>query len=259
MRFSKYLWPMVFATALAGCSFSGGNAPITDGPTSSMVYTVKPGDTLYAISSRYGLDPAAVARENNLANPSQISVGQKLRLSVSGSTAANIQRVSANTAQSQSSTPASKPAAAAASTSQSASSSSASQTDNSKSSDSSSVKTSGIYSWPSTGKIIENFGGMNKGIDIAGNEGEAVKAAADGSVLFVGNVQGYGNVAMVRDKAGYVAVYGRVKSVNVKQGDTVKKGQKIATMGKTDKSARVHFEIRINGKPVDPLTMLQKR
>lgn len=258
MRISKYLWMTVFAAAMAGCSFSGGNAPITDGPTSSMVYTVKPGDTLYAISSRYGLDPVAVARENNLANPSQIAVGQKLRLSVSGSTAANIQRVSANTSQpASSSSSGSKTAQSASSTSEA--STPASPSEAPKPSNSSSVKTSGAYSWPSSGKIIENFGGMNKGIDIAGSEGEAVKAGADGSVLFVGNVQGYGNVAMVRDKAGYVAVYGRVKSVNVKQGEIVKKGQKIATMGKTDKSARVHFEIRINGKPVDPLTMLQKR
>ena len=58
MNCSKYLWPMVFASVIAGCSFTGGNAPITDGSATASVYTVKPGDTLYAISSRYGLDPA---------------------------------------------------------------------------------------------------------------------------------------------------------------------------------------------------------
>ena len=66
MNCSKYLWPMVFASVIAGCSFTGGNAPITDGSATASVYTVKPGDTLYAISSRYGLDPAVVARENHL-------------------------------------------------------------------------------------------------------------------------------------------------------------------------------------------------
>ena len=79
MNCSKYLWPMVFASVIAGCSFTGGNAPITDGSATASVYTVKPGDTLYAISSRYGLDPAVVARENHLTNPSHLLVGQKLR------------------------------------------------------------------------------------------------------------------------------------------------------------------------------------
>ena len=96
MNCSKYLWPMVFASVIAGCSFTGGNAPITDGSATASVYTVKPGDTLYAISSRYGLDPAVVARENHLTNPSHLLVGQKLRLSVSSSTDANIRRVEAN-------------------------------------------------------------------------------------------------------------------------------------------------------------------
>lgn len=97
MNCSKYLWPMVFASLMAGCSFTGGNAPISDGSATASVYTVKPGDTLYAISSRYGLDPAVVARENHLTNPSHLLVGQKLRLSVSSSTDANIRRVEANT------------------------------------------------------------------------------------------------------------------------------------------------------------------
>ena len=93
MNCSKYLWPMVFASVIAGCSFTGGNAPITDGSATASVYTVKPGDTLYAISSRYGLDPAVVARENHLTNPSHLLVGQKLRLSVSSSTDANIRKI----------------------------------------------------------------------------------------------------------------------------------------------------------------------
>ena len=93
MNCSKYLWPMVFASLMAGCSFTGGNAPISDGSATASVYTVKSGDTLYAISSRYGLDPAVVARENHLTNPSHLLVGQKLRLSVSSSTDANIRRV----------------------------------------------------------------------------------------------------------------------------------------------------------------------
>ena len=72
----------------------------------------------------------------------------------------------------------------------------------------------------------------------------------NGTVLFDGQVQGYGKVVMIRDKDGCVSVYGRVKSITVKQGDQVRKGQAIAVMGTTDVSPRVHFEIRKNGKPI---------
>ena len=246
MNCSKYLWPMVFASLMAGCSFTGGNAPISDGSATASVYTVKPGDTLYAISSRYGLDPAVVARENHLTNPSHLLVGQKLRLSVSSSTDANIRRVEANT-KTQTSSSSSAKSSTSASNTQAASSSTSVGSAN------------GTYGWPASGKIIQNFGGMNKGIDIAGSEGEKVHAAVNGTVLFDGQVQGYGKVVMIRDKDGCVSVYGRVKSITVKQGDQVRKGQAIAVMGTTDVSPRVHFEIRKNGKPIDPLTMLQKR
>lgn len=132
MNCSKYLWPMVFASVIAGCSFTRRQCP-DNGPGSATasVYTVKPGDTLYAISSRYGLDPAVVARENHLTNPSHLLVGQKLRLSVSSSTDANIRRVEANTKTQTSSSSSAKPStsssaapAASASTTQTASSSS---------------------------------------------------------------------------------------------------------------------------------------
>ena len=231
MNCSKYLWPMVFASVIAGCSFTGGNAPITDGSATASVYTVKPGDTLYAISSRYSLDPA-----------------------VSSSTDANIRRVEANTKTQTSSSSSAKP-----STSSSAAPAASASTTQTASSSSSVGSANGTYGWPASGKIIQNFGGLNKGIDIAGSEGEKVHAAVNGTVLFDGQVQGYGKVVMIRDKDGCVSVYGRVKSISVKQGDQVRKGQAIAVMGTTDVSPRVHFEIRKNGKPIDPLTMLQKR
>ena len=232
MNCSKYLWPMVFASVIAGCSFTGGNAPITDGSATASVYTVKPGET----------------------NPSHLLVGQKLRLSVSSSTDANIRRVEANTKTQTSSSSSAKP-----STSSSAAPAASASTTQTASSSSSVGSANGTYGWPASGKIIQNFGGLNKGIDIAGSEGEKVHAAVNGTVLFDGQVQGYGKVVMIRDKDGCVSVYGRVKSISVKQGDQVRKGQAIAVMGTTDVSPRVHFEIRKNGKPIDPLTMLQKR
>lgn len=254
MNCSKYLWPMVFASVIAGCSFTGGNAPITDGSATASVYTVKPGDTLYAISSRYGLDPAVVARENHF-DESVPPIGRsETSLVRIVFTDANIRGVEANTKTQTSSSSSAKP-----STSSSAAPAASASTTQTASSSSSVGSANGTYGWPASGKIIQNFGGLNKGIDIAGSEGEKVHAAVNGTVLFDGQVQGYGKVVMIRDKDGCVSVYGRVKSISVKQGDQVRKGQAIAVMGTTDVSPRVHFEIRKNGKPIDPLTMLQKR
>ena len=179
MNCSKYLWPMVFASLMAGCSFTGGNAPISDGSATASVYTVKPGDTLYAISSRYGLDPAVVARENHLTNPSHLLVGQKLRLSVSSSTDANIRRVEANTK-----TQTSSSSSAKSSTSSSAAPAASASNTQAASSSTSVGSANGTYGWPASGKIIQNFGGMNKGIDIAGSEGEKVHAAVNGTARY---------------------------------------------------------------------------
>ena len=83
MSWLKVLAPAAVALIAAGCSFTGGNAPISNGPTTTTVYTVKPGDTLYAVARRYSLDPVAVARENGLSDPSKLRVGQQIKLSIS--------------------------------------------------------------------------------------------------------------------------------------------------------------------------------
>lgn len=258
MRGLKYIGPLMLVATLGGCSLTGGNAPIVGGPAATTVYTVQPGDTLYSVARRYSLDPTAVARENGITNPSQLVVGQKLNLNISSSSAAAITNV-------QTSSAAARQDAAQRNISNSSNTPSASAVNVAKNSTASETSrtvspANARFSWPVSGSVIQEFGEVNKGIDIAGKEGEPVLSAADGQVLFVGNVRPYGELVIVKHDPTYVTAYGYNKQINVKQGATVKKGQQIATVGKIDtKPARVHFEIRRYGKPVDPTTLLPAR
>ena len=115
-------------------------------------------------------------------------------------------------------------------------------------------------SWPAKGKVVEEFSeGKNKGIDIAGKLGDPVQAAADGKVVYAGNsLRGYGNLIIVKHDNTYLTAYAYNRSLLLKEGDSVRKGQKIAEMGDTDtNSVKLHFELRMNGKPVNPLPYLQ--
>jgi lipoprotein NlpD len=115
-------------------------------------------------------------------------------------------------------------------------------------------------SWPAKGKVVEDFiDGKNKGIDIAGKLGDPIQAASDGKVVYAGNsLRGYGNLVIVKHDNTYLTAYAHNRNLLVKEGDSVRKGQTIAEMGDTDaNSVRLHFELRVNGKPVDPLPFLQ--
>ena len=114
-------------------------------------------------------------------------------------------------------------------------------------------------SWPAKGKVTGEFSETNKGIDIAGKVGEPVLAASDGKVVYAGNsLRGYGNLVIVKHDNTYLTAYAHNSKLLVKEGDAVRKGQKIAEMGDTDTtSAKLHFELRVNGKPVNPTPYLQ--
>ena len=114
-------------------------------------------------------------------------------------------------------------------------------------------------SWPAKGKVTDDFSDKNKGIDIAGKVGEPVLAASDGKVVYAGNsLRGYGNLVIVKHDNTYLTAYAHNSKLLVKEGDTVRKGQKIAEMGDTDAtSVKLHFELRVNGKPVNPTPYLQ--
>lgn len=111
------------------------------------------------------------------------------------------------------------------------------------------------WAWPTKGKVIANFSeGSNKGIDIAGSSGQAVNAAATGKVIYSGSdLRGYGKLVIIKHNANYLSVYAHNSLILVKEGQQVSRGQKIAEMGNTDSNTvNLHFEIRRQGKSVDP-------
>jgi lipoprotein NlpD len=120
------------------------------------------------------------------------------------------------------------------------------------------------WAWPSGGKILATFsegsGEANKGIDIAGKVGEPVQAAAAGKVIYVGTMNKYGNLVIVLHGSGHSSVYAHNSKILVKEGQMVTRGQKIAELGDSDADQpKLHFEIRQQGKPVDPLKFLPPR
>lgn len=123
------------------------------------------------------------------------------------------------------------------------------------------------WGWPVTGKLLANFSdgnagaqGLNRGIDIAGNIGDPVLAAAPGKVIFVGVYPKHGNLVVLLHADGYSTVYAHNHRVLVKEGQAVKRGQRIADLGNSDADQpKLHFELRQQGKPLDPLKYLPAR
>lgn len=119
-----------------------------------------------------------------------------------------------------------------------------------------------VWLWPATGKVVATFSeGANKGVDIAGKSGEAILAAGDGKVVYSGSgLRGYGKLVIVKHNGTYLSAYAHNRAILVKEGQSVNKGQKIAEMGDSDADqVKLHFEIRRQGKPVDPLKYLPPR
>jgi len=118
-----------------------------------------------------------------------------------------------------------------------------------------------LWEWPTYGQIISGFDdkqGSGTGLLIAGKAGQPVRAAASGRVVYSGGgLIGYGQLIIVKHNNTYLSAYGHNASLLVKEGEAIKKGQRIATMGEgPGQEPRLHFEIRRNGKPVDPLKFL---
>ncbi|WP_341675398.1 peptidoglycan DD-metalloendopeptidase family protein [Niveibacterium sp. SC-1] len=120
----------------------------------------------------------------------------------------------------------------------------------------------GDWMWPAAGKIVGSFSESgSKGVDIAGQLGDPVVAAGDGKVVYVGaGLRGYGNLVIIKHDATYLSAYAHNQKILVKEGQSVRKGQQIAQLGESDADRpKVHFEIRRQGKPVDPVKYLPKR
>lgn len=240
------------------------------------VYTVQRGDTLYSIALAFGVDHRELAQWNNIADGVSIAIGQPLRVTPPATVAAVVPVAPSGTTEvrplpptapggaittipvpqspgampeapgptttlpTPSEPPAAEPAKPEAA-----------------------VPVAAVqFQWPATGKVVDTFDDPRvKGIGIAGNEGAPVQAAADGEVVYVGSaVRGYGNLVIVRHTADYITAYAHNRKILVQEKDRVKRGQTIAEIGKSDTDRpKLHFEIRHQGKPVDPLKHLPAR
>lgn len=230
-------------------------------------YTVKPGDTLIRIGLESGQSWKDVARWNNLENPNLIEVGQVLRVVPPGaapqavaSDTGVVTRPVASSAVTPAA-PASAPASAASTTKPAASAPVAVAAAPSPT-PSAGGEDEMAFIWPAAGSLIAGFDeARNKGYDIAGKAGDAVLAAADGRVVYAGaGLRGYGNLVILKHNNTFLTAYAHNQTLLVKEDQSVRKGQKIAEMGNTDADrVKLHFEIRRQGKPVDPSRYLPSR
>lgn len=245
-RTSRYLLlaAVVATSILAGCASRPTQAPVTDmsggtvAPATGGTYVVKAGDTLYKIAQANGIEVSELTRLNNITDPSQLRIGQVLRLDSAGpASMPTVPSVAVPTPI----TPV-KPAEPAAV---------------SPASDAALIS----WGWPASGKIIQSFNSNTKGVDIAGSVGDPVHAAADGKVMYAGNgVRGLGNLILLGHSNGFITAYAHNQTLLVKTGEQIKKGSKIAAIGQTDTSSpRLHFEIRRRGTPVNPMSYLPIR
>nr|WP_189672434.1 peptidoglycan DD-metalloendopeptidase family protein [Pseudomonas sp. SWRI154] len=267
--FKRLVTGLLLSTLLVGCSSTpSGNVRVVDRnnatpqrPTvTTGQYVVRRGDTLFSIAFRYGWDYKALAARNNIPAPYTIHPGQTIRFDGrSGSTPTAVVTQSGSTPSSSSKTTViRRPAGAATVTVPSVANKPAPAP----------MPPAGPaptgWGWPSNGVLIGKFssnGSLNKGIDIAGDLGQPVLAASDGTVVYAGSgLRGYGELVIIKHSDTYVSAYGHNRRLLVREGQQVKVGQTIAEMGSTGTDrVKLHFEIRRQGKPVDPLQFLPRR
>ncbi len=253
---------------LGGCGSSGVRAPVegrsvSASPSARLYHTVRKGDTLYSIAWSYGIDYKDVAAWNNIRAPYRIYPGERLRLTVrptrrTGATRAGARRDSAKT----------RPPAVKSANSGPGSRQSRSRREQAWAKPAPSVKKSGAraakrvtWTWPAQGDLLRGFSQTGgKGVDIAGKLGQPVYAAGDGRVVYSGSgLLGYGKLIIVKHDKNYLSAYAHNHRILVSEGDKVASGQRIAQMGRTGADrVKLHFEIRRDGKPVDPLRYLPK-
>jgi lipoprotein NlpD len=227
-------------------------APAADAPGS---YVVKPGDTLIRIGLETGQNWRDIARWNNIENPNVIEVGQVLRV-------VTPVVVAEGTVVAQ---PVSTPSAVATPVPP-ATSASAARPAAAPVLAASTPPVVGeeeiAWIWPSSGPVLGGFDeAKNKGVDIGGKAGDPVLAVADGRVVYAGaGLRGYGNLIILKHNNLFLTAYAHNQALLVKEDQSVRKGQRIAEMGSSDSDrVKLHFEIRRQGKPVDPVKYLPPR
>ena len=206
-------------------------------------YTVQRGDTLTRIALDHGHSWRDLASWNSLPNAHLIEVGQVLRVASPNATVEAggvvVQPLGGSAEAATAPKPVATPTPAP------------------------SANDEGLgFAWPASGSVIGGFDeAKNKGLDIGGKAGDPVQAAADGQVVYAGaGLRGYGNLIILKHNNTFLTAYAHNQALLVKEDQKVRKGQKIAEMGKTDADrVKLHFEIRRQGKPVDPAKYLPVR
>ncbi|UXH76453.1 peptidoglycan DD-metalloendopeptidase family protein [Roseateles amylovorans] len=292
------LWSSVLAMALVGCAGPAHRAPVeersvggrpapvvsTTPPPSPAAelpkplpgaenagkpgyYSVKPGDTLIRIALDNGQSWRDVARWNGMDNPNLIEVGQVLRVVPPGvdPTAVTTRPLTSTKVEARpldgkapiaSGTPAS--GASAPAVTAAPASTPAPATVPALPRDDDDI----TWGWPASGSVIAGFDEVrNKGLAFSGKPGDPVFAAADGRVMYAGaGLRGYGNMIIIKHSTNYLTAYAHNQTLLVKEDQVVRKGQKIAEMGSTDADqTKLHFEVRKQGKPIDPAKLLPAR
>lgn len=246
-------------------------APVTgatDASAKGVYHTVVAGDTLGRIARQYGQKARDIAVWNRIDNPDRIEVGQVLR--VQSSAVAPAATVAAKSPAAPSAEPvpsgSSGASSAAAASPKSAAASSAVAPvapGTAPKSESSGTDYAHLdWEWPVSGAVLSRFGeGKNNGILLDGAAGSPVHAAFEGRVIYAGNgLRGYGNLVIIKHNNDFLTAYGHNRRILVKVDEAVQKGQAIAEMGDTESSrVQLHFELRLRGKPVDPLLHLPAR
>ena len=255
----------------AGASATDANGTVKPLPGSENAgkagyYTVRPGDTIMRIGLDTGQAWRDLARWNNLENPNVIEVGQVLRVvppvgeSVAVAKPVPSSSVTPVTAASPAAaaSAAKSPAPVVASIAPAPVPLAAPTPAPAPGSDDDIA-----WIWPTHGgPLLAGFDeNKNKGVDIGGKAGDPVLAAADGRVVYAGaGLRGYGNLVILKHNNTYLTAYAHNQTLLVKEDQTVRKGQKIAEMGSSDADrVKLHFEIRRQGKPVDPTKYLPPR
>jgi lipoprotein NlpD len=217
-------------------------------------YTVKPGDTLIRIGLETGQNWRDIVRWNNIENPNLIEVGQVLRVTPPGAGAATDTVAVARPVTQPNANPASPASAQAASAPRPAGSPAPVSAP--------AGEDEVAWIWPTNGTLLAGFDEVkNKGLDIGGKTGEPILASGDGRVVYAGaGLRGYGNLIILKHNNTFLTAYAHNQTLLVKEDQTVRKGQKIAEMGNSDADrVKLHFEIRRQGKPVDPAQYLPAR
>ena len=263
--FQRLMIGFVLSSLLVGCSSTKSssvgvvdrNNAAPQRPTvTTGQYAVRRGDTLFSIAFRYGWDYKALAARNNIPEPYTIHPGQTIRFDGrTGSAPTTVVTSSQSTSSSSSKTTVTRRPVGASPTI-------ASKPEPAPLPPAGPAPTG--WGWPSNGILIGKFssnGSLNKGIDIAGDLGQPVLAASDGTVVYAGSgLRGYGELVIIKHSDTYVSAYGHNRRLLVREGQQVKVGQTIAEMGSTGTDrVKLHFEIRRQGKPVDPLQFLPRR